>query len=841
MGRTQKKNSKGRLDRYYYLAKEKGYRARSSFKVIQINEKFGHFLEKSKVVIDLCAAPGSWCQVASKLCPINSLIIGVDIVPMKPMPNVITFQSDITTEDCRSRLRGYMKTWKADTVLHDGAPNVGLGWVQDAFTQSQLTLQALKLACENLVVNGTFVTKIFRSKDYNKLMWVFQQLFDKVEATKPPASRNVSAEIFVVCKGFKAPKKMDPRLLDPKEVFEELPDGPQNMEAKVYNPEKKVRKREGYEEGDNLLYNTAPIMDFIKTEDPITMLGKLNKFDLDPEDDEWKIVKKMKQTNKELLACIEDLKVLGKKDFKMILRWRKNARDLLDLDKDDDEDKVEVNPLTEEEQIEKELSDMQEKQRLNKKREKRKKNEMKQKEITRMQMNMLTPDDIGIEAANLGRESLFDLKTAEKTGILDKLAKGKKRMIFNEDELAKDNDIHIDESMVVRDRNSRAEADDLEAQMDSMYDNFKQRKSERDAKFRARQARGGDNEEEWTGFSEKKEDGEGENLDDDYVMEESGSELSDSDDDEAINQLITKLKTEPSQSKLSSRAARLFNNPIFENVTADIPSKSNDDAVGSESVGDISKLKRKAAPIQTDETVSGDVDSSDADSDSESDFEIVANEEDTPMGEFDSDYDSDEEKKQTSLEKHKKDLDIATVEAMTLAHQLATGQRTKHDLINEGFNRYTFRDTDNLPAWFVEEEEQHSKINRPITKEAAMAIKEKMRALNARPIKKVMEAKARKKMRAVARLEKIKKKAGLINDDSDKSEKDKAEEIARLMRKVTKKQRTKPQVTLVYASGSNRGLSGRPKGVKGKYKMVDGVLKNEQRALKRIAKKHHKK
>ena len=844
MGRTQKKNSKGRLDRYYYLAKEKGYRARSSFKIIQINEKFGHFLEKSKVVIDLCAAPGSWCQVASKLCPINSLIIGVDIVPMKTMPNVITFQSDITTEDCRSRLRGYMKTWKADTVLHDGAPNVGLGWVQDAFTQSQLTLQALKLACENLVVGGTFVTKIFRSKDYNKLMWVFQQLFDKVEATKPPASRNVSAEIFVVCKGFKAPKKMDPRLLDPKEVFEELPDGPQNMEAKVYNPEKKVRKREGYDEGDNLLYNTAPIMDFIKTEDPITMLGKLNKFDLDPEDDEWKIVRKMKQTNKELLACIEDLKVLGKKDFKMILRWRKNARDLLDLDKDEEE-QVEVNPLTEEEQIEKELSDMQEKQRLNKKREKRKKNEMKQKEITRMQMNMLTPDDIGIEAANLGRESLFNLKTAEKTGILDKLAKGKKRMIFNEDELAKDNDIHIDESIVVRDRDSLAEADDLEAQMDSMYDSYKQRKSERDAKFRARQARGGDNEDEWTGFSEKKEgdEAEAENLESDYEMEESGSDLSDSDDDEAINQLITKLKTETSQSKLSSRAARLFNNPIFENVTADLPSKVNDGAVGSESVGDISKLKRKAAPSKADSNsaAADDVDSSDAESDSDSDFEIVANEEDTPMGEFDSDYDSDEEKKQTAQEKHKKDLDIATVEAMTLAHQLATGQRTKQDLINEGFNRYTFRDTENLPAWFVEEEQQHSKINRPITKEAAMAIKEKMRALNARPIKKVMEAKARKKMRAVARLEKIKKKAGLINDDSDKSEKDKAEEIARLMRKVTKKQRTKPKVTLVYASGSNRGLSGRPKGVKGKYKMVDGVLKNEQRALKRIAKKHHKK
>ena len=178
---------------------------------------------------------------------------------------------------------------------------------------------------------------------------------------------------------------------------------------------------------------------------------------------------------------------------------------------------------------------------------------------------------------------------------------------------------------------------------------------------------------------------------------------------------------------------------------------------------------------------------------------------------------------------------------MTLAHQLLTGQKTKHDLIDEGFNRYSFRDTENLPDWFVEDEKKHSKINRPITKEAALAIKEKMKALNARPIKKVAEARARKKMRAVARLERIKKKAGLINDDSEKSEQDKAEEIAKLMRKVSKKQRSKPRVTLVYATGKYKGLSGRPKGVKGKYKMVDGVLKNEQRALKRIAKKHHKK
>ena len=804
MGKTQKKNSKGRLDRYYYLAKEKGYRARSSFKIIQINEKFGHFLEKSKVVIDLCAAPGSWCQVASKLCPVNSLIIGVDIVPMKPMPNVITFQSDITTEDCRSRLRGYMKTWKADTVLHDGAPNVGLGWAQDAFTQSHLTLQALKLAVENLVVNGTFVTKIFRSKDYNKLIWVFQQLFEKVEATKPPASRNVSAEIFVVCKGFKAPKKLDPRLLDPKEVFEELPDGPQNMEAKIYNPEKKVRKRQGYEEGDHLLYHECSVLDFVKSEDPITVLGEMNKFTVEQYDPEWKILKRLKQTTNEFMACIEDLKVLGKKDFKMLLKWRKASRDILGLDKDEDKGDIEIEPLNEEEQIEKELRDLQEKQKQKQKREKRRKNEEKQKELTRMQMNMLTPTDIGIEAANIGRDSLFNLKTAEKTGILDKLAKGKKRVIFTEDEIAQDNDLHIDENIVIRDRHDMNEVDDLEGELNAMYQDYKNRKAERDANFRAKQARGGDVEDEWTGFEGTKDSEDENNEPKDYI-ESDDSELSDEDDDEAINQLISKLKSQNNGSKLSSQAKALFSNPLFENVQPILQSKT-DDVVDSESVGDATKISNKRSYNEMKkEDLS---DSSDEDSSSESDFEIVANDESD--GDIDSDYDSDEERKRTTKEKYDKDIDIATVEAMTLAHQLALGQRSKHDLVDEGFNRYAFRDTENLPEWFLEEEKQHSKVNRPITKEAVMALKEKMKALNARPIKKVAEARARKKMRAVKRLEKIKKKAGLINDDSDKSEKDKAEEIAKLMRKVTKKQKTKPKVTLVVAHGKNKGLSGRP-------------------------------
>ena len=173
---------------------------------------------------------------------------------------------------------------------------------------------------------------------------------------------------------------------------------------------------------------------------------------------------------------------------------------------------------------------------------------------------------------------------------------------------------------------------------------------------------------------------------------------------------------------------------------------------------------------------------------------------------------------------------------MALAQQMATGEKTSADVVDDGFNKTAFRDTDGLPEWFLDDETRHGKPHRPITASAAAAIREKMRAINARPIKKVREAKGRKNFKAAQRLEKLKKKSALLADDEGVSEKDKAATIARLMSRATKK-KPKQSVKLVVARGGNKGISGRPKGVKGKYKIVDARLKKDVRAEKRLAKK----
>lgn len=776
--------------------------------------------------------------------PPNGIIIGVDLAPIKAIPRCITFQSDITTDKCRATIRSHLKTWKADTVLHDGAPNVGTAWIQDAYSQAELVLQSLKLATEFLAEGGTFVTKVFRSKDYNPLLWVFNQLFRKVEATKPPSSRNVSAEIFVVCQGYKAPKKIDPKFLDPRSVFADLQDPTPNNEAKVFNPEKKKRKREGYAEGDYTQHKSVPASEFIQTTDPIAMLAQTNQFSFEQEpngDIALATLDRLPETTEEIRHCCKDLKVLGRKEFRILLKWRLKVREIFgfaskkDEAKVEQEEVVEVEPMDEEMQLQHDLEKLQDSENKIKKKQRRRDNEKKQKDIVRLQMNMTTPMELGMEQAGPdGADAMFNLKPIDKVGAVEKIVKGRMHTVVEPEKQKEDSDEEMD---------SDSDGDELERQLDDMYDVYQERKSEQDAKYKAKKARMEHADEEWQGISDNEHVSE--SSDDENVIEDDQSDISD-DEMEDSKQLITTLEATSISSKgLSKRAALFFDQDIFRDIPgldeAELEAEEDEDSGidvdGSPEMEPTRTISKR--PTQTEESEEEeeeeDVSASDSDTNSEASstgFEVVKRTKSTTNI-----WDDDEPE---PTKNGRPDIDIITAEAMTLAHQLATGKKTKADLTDDSFHKLSFRDTDGLPDWFLDDENQHSFINRPITASAVAAIKEKLRALNARPIKKVMEAKARKKMKAARTLEKLKKKSALLLEDEGVSEADKSKAISRMMSRAAKK-KPKRQVKVVVARGANRGISGRPKGVKGRYKLVDSRMKKDIRAEKRLKKKIGKK
>jgi len=315
MGKTRA--YKHRLDKYYHLARQTGYRSRAAFKLIQLNQQYD-FLSTANVCIDLCAAPGGWSQVASKYMPVGSTIVAIDLAPIKDIPHVVTIQADITSPKTHARVRKIIQGNKADVVLNDGAPNVGAAWITDSSNQLDLCLASLKVSTLFLKKGGSFVTKVFRSEHYNSLLWVLNQFFDKVHSTKPKASRDSSAEFFIVALGFKAPENIDPRLLDSTYVFSDIDElmSHQPINAQIQDKMTAID------------FTSVSVADFLKAPKAQDVLLSTNvlTFDSTPLSQAALL---HPATTTEIKALCSDLKVVGFSDRKVLMKWRKKMRDAL--------------------------------------------------------------------------------------------------------------------------------------------------------------------------------------------------------------------------------------------------------------------------------------------------------------------------------------------------------------------------------------------------------------------------------------------------------------------------------------------------------------------------------
>lgn len=830
MGKKSKLG-KSRRDKFYHLAKETGFRSRSSFKLLQLNRKF-QFLQKARALLDLCAAPGGWLQVASKFMPVSSLIIGVDLVPIKPIPNVVTLQEDITTEKCRQALRKELQTWKVDVVLNDGAPNVGASWVHDAYSQANLTLMALKLACEFLCKGGWFITKVFRSRDYQPLLWIFQQFFHKVQATKPQASRNESAEIFVVCQGYQAPDKIDSKFFDPKYAFKDVEVPTRSVTELV---SKKKPKAEGYAEGDTTLYHRFTLMDFLKAPNPVDFLSKANEITLGDGE-----LENHSSTTEELRQCCRDIRVLGRKELRALLNWRTKLRRFLakklkeqakelDIDlssgeeeegrEEEKKEKMEAKAAAaeeakEEEEVELALAEMKAQELAELKRKKKKILREQRKQRERVELKMDLP---GVSIADDGDSSMFSLRSIHRSPLLEELSRGD---MASADALLEmgpgDDDIYVSDHEEGDDVSLASDLDpeellEIEAQ---------QRKLKREQRGKR------------TKFKQKEEEKEG------------GQEVE--------NPLLVPLEE---KSVLEERQTSLwFGKDAFAGI--------EDDADEELELGQAQMLAGRQREAQGDKAHKGQRKVKVAQEEAQAEpspAPATAPDGSRAQEEQSSDDDSSSEDERppaplggkrgrvepcgfevVPIEKPVKR--VLDAEGLALGSVIVSSKKARRDLIDDSFNRYSYNEEEGeLPEWFTEEERQHRRRQLPVDKQTVEAYRQRWKEINARPIKKVAEAKARKKRRMLKKLEQMKKKAEAVVSTVDISEREKVAQLRRIYKKAGLA-KEKRQVTYLVAKKGVGPRVRRPPGVKGQFKVVDSRLKKDVRAQKRKEqkKKRHK-
>ncbi|KAL2328962.1 hypothetical protein Fmac_022389 [Flemingia macrophylla] len=782
-----KAKGKHRLDKYYHLAKEHGYRSRASWKLVQLNSKF-RFLESARAVLDLCAAPGGWMQVAVQRVPVDHLVIGVDLAPIAPIRGAIAIQEDITRPECKSRIKKLMNEHGCrafDVILHDGSPNVGGAWAQEATTQNALVIDAVKLATQFLAPKGIFVTKIFRSQDYSSVVYCLKQLFEKVEVDKPAASRSESAEIYVLGLRYKAPAKIDPRLLDFKHLFQgSLEPQPKVIRFVFLDARLAV----------SFFFVFGSFDLVVWVDSPLEILGSVTSITFtDPAD---LPIKDHELTTEEVKSLCEDLRVLGKQDFKHLLKWRIHIRKALSPTKKPDPtttEQVEKEPKVDEE--DRILNEMEELTNVMDRKKKRAKKLLakrrakdKARKATGMQMDAVEDGYVDLE--------LFSLSSIK--GKKDLVAVDNTDYEGGEGEDSENEEIHEDQkhsSSDLEDSDEERERYDeqMEDLLDQAYEKFVIRK-EGSTKQRKRIKKSYDTE------AQLLEGGE----DDDIV--ESNYDSDEDQADQEANPLMVPLNdgAEFTQEEIMNK---WFSQDVFAEAAeeGDFEKDESKDEMDIDEPKEKTSIAKKVKENKTAASAVVDHPQTRASKAAE-DFEIVP----APATDSSDDSSSDSESEEEDVE--------TKAEILAYAKKMLR-KKQREQILDDAYNKYMF-DDEGLPKWFIDEEKRHRQPIKPISKEEIAAMKAQFKEIDARPAKKVAEAKARKKRAAMRKLEKVRKKANAISDQADISDRSKRKQIEQLYKKAVPK---RPKKEYVVAKKGVQVKAG-----KGKV-LVDRRMKKDAR------------
>lgn len=189
-------------EHFYKEAKKQGYRARSSYKLKQIQKKY-HVISPGDTVVDLGAAPGGWSQVAKENCGSDGFVVGIDLLRIPRLDGVVFLQGDVTEEETIERLRKIIENREIRVVLSDMSPNISGNYSIDHARSIFLSENALEVAKQLLTNNGNFVCKVFMGEFLQEFTDQMKSVFGSVKFFSPPASRKTSSEIYIVGKSYK--------------------------------------------------------------------------------------------------------------------------------------------------------------------------------------------------------------------------------------------------------------------------------------------------------------------------------------------------------------------------------------------------------------------------------------------------------------------------------------------------------------------------------------------------------------------------------------------------------------------------------------------------------------